>query len=289
MPKSVTVEFKDGTSHTYDNVPDNIDDETVRERAANEFSSKEVAVIGPGKVAEEEGPSTFTKAVGGAETAFNVAKDVITNPLVEMAIGGYGAKKVFLDPILEAVKSRGVSGPVAPGPNIQVPPNTGGVPRPMGATGTPAQTFEALRTPPPAASAVAPAAEAQPGIIQRGMNVARQLGQSATNLAPGGLGQAMLGSAVPAAAFSMPYAGAAYEQSKIRQNLNAPQYANNPYAMQQRGQAPTQGSAGAANRRAAIAGQQYGGLSQAQQDALEQDRLDRAIRLKAAKKVLGQP
>jgi hypothetical protein len=51
---------------------------------------------------------------------------------------------------------------------------------------------------------------------------------------------------------SLPYQGAAYEQAKIRQNPNAPQYANNPYAMQQRGVAPTQGAAGAMNQRAAV-------------------------------------
>lgn len=57
---------------------------------------------------------------------------------------------------------------------------------------------------------------------------------------------------VPAAAFSMPYAMAAHEQAKIRENPNAPQYATNPYAMQQRGVAPTQGAAGVMNQRAAV-------------------------------------
>ena len=32
----------------------------------------------------------------------------------------------------------------------------------------------------------------------------------------------------------------------------------------------------------------YGGLTQLEKDQLEQDRLERAIRMKAAKKVLGQ-
>jgi len=96
----------------------------------------------------------------------------------------------------------------------------------------------------------------------------------------------VLSSVAPAAAFSAPYAMAAYEQSKIRQNPNAPEYATNPYAQQVRGEAPTQGAAGAMNTRNAIAGQQYGGLSKAEQDMLQQDAIDRQIRLKAAQKAL---
>ena len=98
----------------------------------------------------------------------------------------------------------------------------------------------------------------------------------------------VLSSAVPAAAFSAPYAMAAYEQSKIRANPNAAEYASNPYAMQQRGEYATQGAAGAANQRSAVANQQYGGLTEAEQLMLDSDRLSMAIRLKAAKKVLGQ-
>lgn len=89
------------------------------------------------------------------------------------------------------------------------------------------------------------------------------------------------------APFAAPYLGAAYEQAQIRQNPNAPQYTNNPYAMMVRGQAPTMGAAGAMNTRQAIAGQQYGGLTAEQQAMLEQDKIDQAIRRKAASKVLG--
>lgn len=97
----------------------------------------------------------------------------------------------------------------------------------------------------------------------------------------------VLSSAVPAAAFSAPYAMAAYEQERIRANPNAPGLETNPYAQQYRGEYATQGAAGAANRRQAIAGQQYGGLSESDQMTLDQDRLNMAIRLRAAKKVLG--
>lgn len=88
--------------------------------------------------------------------------------------------------------------------------------------------------------------------------------------------------------FAAPYQMAGYEQEKIRANPTAPEYATNPYAQAYRGEYATQGQAGAANRRQAIAGQQYGGLSETEQRMLESDRLNMAVRLKAAKKVLGQ-
>jgi hypothetical protein len=91
----------------------------------------------------------------------------------------------------------------------------------------------------------------------------------------------------PENAIAAPYQMAAYEQEKIRANPTAPEYATNPYAQMTRGEYATQGSAGAANRRSAIAGQQYGGLSESEQNMLTQDRLNMAIRLRAAKKVLG--
>lgn len=84
-----------------------------------------------------------------------------------------------------------------------------------------------------------------------------------------------------------PYTMAGYEMDKIRANPTAPEYEFNPYAQMTRGQYATQGQAGAANRRSAIANQQYGGLTPEQQQMLEQDRIDQAIRRKAASKVLG--
>lgn len=95
------------------------------------------------------------------------------------------------------------------------------------------------------------------------------------------------GAVAPENLLTLPYQMAAYEQEKIRQNPNAPQYATTPYAQQYRGEYATQGAAGAANRRNAIANQQYGGLTQEEQDILEQDRIRREIRRKAAEKVLG--
>ena len=61
-----------------------------------------------------------------------------------------------------------------------------------------------------------------------------------------------LNNATPAMTFAVPYQMAAHEMEKIRANPHAPEYANNPYAMQIRGEAPTMGAAGAMNRRRAL-------------------------------------
>lgn len=100
-----------------------------------------------------------------------------------------------------------------------------------------------------------------------------------------GIGAAAMG---PESAFSMPYSMAAYEQEKIRANPNAPEYRTTPYAQQYRGEAPTQGAAGAMNQRRAVAGQQYGGISAEDQARLEDDKMKRMIRYTALKKALGQ-
>jgi hypothetical protein len=92
----------------------------------------------------------------------------------------------------------------------------------------------------------------------------------------------------PEVALQAPYQMAAYEQEKIRANPNAPQYRTTPYAQQYRGEAPTQGAAGAMNQRRAVAGQQYGGISAEDQARLEDDKMKRMIRYAALKKALGQ-
>jgi hypothetical protein len=102
------------------------------------------------------------------------------------------------------------------------------------------------------------------------------------------LGRGLLaGAMAPENIMLAPYTMAGYEMEKIRQNPTAPEYQNNPYGQVVRGEYPTQGAAGAANRRSAIANQQYGGLTPAQQQMLEQDRIDQEIRRKAASRVTG--
>jgi hypothetical protein len=109
----------------------------------------------------------------------------------------------------------------------------------------------------------------------------------------GGIGRGVLGAvAAPESIAMMPYAMAGYEQEKIRANPNAPQYQSNPYAMAVRKEYPTQGAAGAANQRQALINMPNGPLNaqeQAVMDKYKSDQLQMAIRLKAARKVLGQP
>jgi hypothetical protein len=118
------------------------------------------------------------------------------------------------------------------------------------------------------------------------LQYAKNIGSSLPSIRQLGSG-IVQGAVAPESLFAAPYQMAAYEQEKIRQNPNAPEYATTPYAQMYRGEYATQGAAGAANRRDAIANQQYGGLTQQEQDMLEQDRINRAIRRKAAEKVLG--
>lgn len=58
----------------------------------------------------------------------------------------------------------------------------------------------------------------------------------------------------PALLFLTPYALAAHEKEKIRQNPNAPEYKNNPYAMVLRGEAKTEEEAANKNRMKALKG-----------------------------------
>ena len=85
----------------------------------------------------------------------------------------------------------------------------------------------------------------------------------------------------------LPYNMAAYEQEKIRQNPNAPGLEYNPYAQVQRGEFKNQGQAGEMNRKYSMIGQQYGGLTEEQQNVLQTDRISKLMRLKAAQKVLA--
>jgi hypothetical protein len=96
------------------------------------------------------------------------------------------------------------------------------------------------------------------------------------------------GAVAPENIMMMPYQMAAYEQDKIRANPSAPGLEYNPYAQVQRGEAPTTRAAGAMNQRTAVANQRYGGLTPQEQAILDKDKLNMAVRLQAAKRILGQ-
>lgn len=189
--------------------------------------------------------------------------------------------------------AKGVAGPVAPAAQAAYNVGKSVVSYPLdvarnAATWTPRSIAEVAMNPLTTAKQYVlnhPVMNSNASLMSVGKQVAQAAPGAIKNVATG-LGAGLLG---PESAFSAPYQMAAYEQEKIRQNPTAPEYATNPYAQQYRGEYATQGQAGAANRRGAIAGQQYGGLSESEQRILESDRLNMAIRLKAAKKVLGQP
>ena len=100
-----------------------------------------------------------------------------------------------------------------------------------------------------------------------------------------GVGAALAG---PESSFLMPYNMAAYEQEKIRANPNAPGLEYNPYAQTVRGQAATQGQAGAANQMRTVANMPYGNVSAQERAILDEDRMmKQAIRKRAFEKVMG--
>lgn len=99
------------------------------------------------------------------------------------------------------------------------------------------------------------------------------------------LGAAVMG---PETAFLYPYNMAAYEQEKIRQNPTAPGLEYNPYAQVVRGEASTQGRAGAANQMRTVANMPYGNVSAQERAILDEDaRMRQNIRRKAYEKVMG--
>jgi hypothetical protein len=85
---------------------------------------------------------------------------------------------------------------------------------------------------------------------------------------------------------------AAYEQEKIRQNPSAPGLETNPYAQTVRGEAVTQGQAGAMNARNAVANMPFGNVTPEERMILEQDQRDRQqrqARQAQARATLAQP
>jgi ElaB/YqjD/DUF883 family membrane-anchored ribosome-binding protein len=113
----------------------------------------------------------------------------------------------------------------------------------------------------------------------------------------GGIGKNVAGSLAqglvsPENLMTLPYNMAAYEQDKIRANPTAPGLENNPFAQQVRGEFATQGQAAAANRRQAIGGQQYGGVTAEEQAILQADRqrqIAQQQKQAQARQILQQP
>lgn len=112
MTKSVTVNFDDGTSHVYDNVPDEVTDDQVSARAAGEFSDKTISGVGgnttpASEVAPGREPTVGEQFVAGAQTFANTVKPaaefVMQHPIESAAVASYvpGVNRL---PIIRDVK-----------------------------------------------------------------------------------------------------------------------------------------------------------------------------------------
>jgi hypothetical protein len=80
----------------------------------------------------------------------------------------------------------------------------------------------------------------------------------------------------------------AENKKQIEANPNAQGLQYNPYAQQLRGEAPSQAAAGAMNQRTAIRNMPYGAVTAEERAILDKDRLNMAVRVQAAKRILGQ-
>jgi hypothetical protein len=185
MPKSVTVQFDDGTSHIYDNVPDEVSEDEVKARAS-EDSGKTIAQINP--LSEQEKATKhfneqtpIESAMGGLGAAANLIGQGLTSPvgnLAEAAIGG----KYAIDKIAGAMR----------GPNPPTAPIAPAVAQAQQATGTYGKPNLTLQQ-----GGIAPNAGQQafnqmgqqltktplpsPSMMQQGMNYAKQMQQIAAS------------------------------------------------------------------------------------------------------------
>ena len=139
MTKSVTVNFDDGTSHVYDNVPDDVSDEDVSARASTEFEGKTISGLGAGTTAANEvkpapEPSMGEKAMAAAQTGLGVVQQAL--PVATTAAELYGLYKggqlvnKYLDAknTAQAVSQAPIGTPRGPATKIPVNWNPGATP-----------------------------------------------------------------------------------------------------------------------------------------------------------------
>lgn len=127
-------------------------------------------------------PNTPEQNAGEALMAGSHLMNSPVGDLAKYGLEAYGAKKLAVDPILNAIKQGRAPAAAAPAPGIQVPPNAGGGPRPNMPAGNPQQMWNTLKTPPPPAPPVGGvAAEQGSSFINR---LAQQYGGMASKVAP---------------------------------------------------------------------------------------------------------
>ena len=174
MSKSVTVNFADGTSHVYDDVPDDVSNEEVQSRAQSDFN-KEVEQVGA-PTEQEKSTEAYKntgmgeKVAAGIGAGIGLANQALQSPLGHLAEGaaglGYLGNKINQ---LRTPPAAGPAVPMAPAqqaaqqavnggrPNLTVQPGGAG---PVVPEGVPAM---------PAAQA------AETGIISQARNIVQRL------------------------------------------------------------------------------------------------------------------
>lgn len=198
---SYTVNFTDGSNHTYDNVPEGVTEDQIRSRAGDEYGDKEVSHI----AGSQPAPTTNTmpegmgsvnpdttmgqRAIAGGQTAFNMTNDVLSSPIghaVEAVAGGKYAMNKLGDLAKQYGAARANMPPAPATSPIVTPPNVGGGARPQMFTGNPQQTFDTLRAPistapTPTPVIGGPAAQEGSSFIQ---NITQKFAPMAAKVAP---------------------------------------------------------------------------------------------------------
>jgi hypothetical protein len=137
MTKSVTVQFNDGSTHVYDNVPEEIQDADIRARAGSDYPGKEISDVTTGVGTKEPetpppgpvAPNMGEKAVGAIQTGVNLIGEAASHPLVQKGAllgGGYfGLKKLGEDLITKYGQvARPGTPPMSPTQGGPLPPTT---------------------------------------------------------------------------------------------------------------------------------------------------------------------
>jgi len=153
---SYTVNFTDGSSHTYDNVPETVTEDQVRARANDDYADKEVDHIAGGmptpsatSANPELGPSIAEKGAAAAQTVAGPVLHALHNPVVDIGLGGAAAYKVGTS-LMDRFK--GQPAPVAPTGNAPQGPvapmaNEMGVAQYTADNMTPQQMAATLKSP----------------------------------------------------------------------------------------------------------------------------------------------
>ena len=135
---SYTVNFGDGSSHTYDNVPEGVTEDAIRARAGQDYSDKDISGIStaeapagqhpiPGMGTSNPNTTVGQDIIAAGQTGFNLANQFLSTPIghaVE-AVGGYKyGVKPLLEKYLGARANIPTGGPAGGAPTSAVSPTT---------------------------------------------------------------------------------------------------------------------------------------------------------------------